>query len=145
MRMGRSLKQTLLVVLGSLSLGLGLLGVVLPLLPTTPFVLLAAALYLRSSPRLHRWLLSHPRLGPYIDNYQRGRGIPLGSKVTAIALLWLSIGSSVIWVVSHPALRGLLLLIAAGVTVHLLRLPTLREARAARPDPPEGEVRPADQ
>ena len=79
--------RTFLVILGGLSLVLGLLGIFVPLLPTTPFLLLAAALWVRSSPRLYAWLLSHRRLGPYIRNFRENRAIPLRAKVFSVTLL----------------------------------------------------------
>lgn len=117
-----SIKNVILVSLGTLSLGLGLLGVVVPLLPTTPFLLLSAALYTRGSPRLHAWLTGHRLLGPYIANYRAGRGIPRRTRIVSITLLWVTIGLSATFAVSHIAARLLLLAIAVGVTVHLLRL-----------------------
>lgn len=83
--------KVLLNVAGTVSLGLGILGVFLPLLPATPFLLLASACYLRGSERLHRKLMESRVLGSYIRNFQRGRGIPLRAKVLTIALLWASL------------------------------------------------------
>ena len=80
--------KTLFVVLGALSLLLGLVGIFVPLLPTTPFLLLAAALWVRSSPRLYAWLLAHRRLGPYIRNFRENRAIPLRAKILSVTLLW---------------------------------------------------------
>ncbi len=83
-----------LLAIGWLSVALGVLGIFLPVLPTTPFLLLAAACFARSSPRFYRWLVEHPRLGPWIGDYLDGNGIPLKGKVYAIGLMWLSIGFS---------------------------------------------------
>ena len=116
----------LLIVAGSLSLALGVLGIFLPLLPTTPFLLLAAACYVRSSEALYRRLLANRYLGPYIRSYREGRGLPLGAKVATIALLWVVISLSAAFATGSWVLRGVLLLIAAGVTTYLLTLPTLR-------------------
>ena len=120
------LKKWCLLSIGTLAVGLGLLGIALPLLPTTPFLLLAAACYLRSSARFYHWLMYHPWFGSYLRNYQAGRGIPRGTKIVAISLLWLTIGSSAIFVV--PAWQGKVALIgiALGVTIHLLRLKTFK-------------------
>jgi len=115
--------RVLFNILGTLSLGLGLLGVFLPLLPTTPFLLLAAFCFLRGSPRMHRWLLSHRVLGPYIRDFQEGRGIPLRSKLIALALMWPSLAFSA-WVMPVPWARWLLLIPGIGVTVYLIRTPT---------------------
>ena len=77
---------------GSLSLALGVAGIFVPLLPTTPFLLLSAALYMRSSPRLYDWLLRQPCLGAYIRDFRENRAIPLRAKVVSVVLVWLSIG-----------------------------------------------------
>ncbi|MEN8615229.1 YbaN family protein [Dehalogenimonas sp. THU2] len=117
--------RVLFIVIGTLAVGLGIVGIFLPLLPTTPFLLLAAASYARSSPRFYNWLINHHRLGEYIRNYRDHRAIKLHAKVTAIALLWLTIGVSII--VVDPAWVKLSLgAIAAAVTGHLLSLKTLR-------------------
>ena len=125
---GSRVKRVLLVVLGTLFVGLGLLGVVLPVLPTTPFLLLAAACYVRSSRRLYRWLLTNRFFGEYIRRYRDGEGIPLATKIWAICLLWLSLGSSALLAV--PArlwwVRLLLLGVGLGVTNHIVRIPTRR-------------------
>jgi uncharacterized membrane protein YbaN (DUF454 family) len=113
------------LVIGTLAVGLGILGIFMPLLPTTPLLLLAAASYARSSPRFHDWLMNHDRLGEYIRNYRDHRAIKLRAKVTAIVLLWLTIGVSII-VVDPVWLKLILGVIAAAVTAHLLSLKTLR-------------------
>lgn len=118
----------LLIVLGALSLALGLIGIVVPLLPTTPFLLLTAALWVRSSPRLYAWLLSHRWLGTYIRNYRENRAIPLRAKVFTLCLMW----ASMLWCVFSP-LNGVvwaqvgLLLVAVVVTWHVMSLATLRK------------------
>lgn len=117
----------LLVALGALSLALGVAGIFLPLLPTTPFLLLTAALWMRSSPRLYRWLTAHPRLGAYIRNFRENRAIPLRVKVYTLLLMW----TSMLWCILVPLqevrwAQAALLAVAAGVTWHILSLATLR-------------------
>jgi uncharacterized membrane protein YbaN (DUF454 family) len=111
---------------GTVCVALGVLGIFLPVLPTTPFLLLAAFCYARSSERLHRWLLTNRWFGDYIKNYREGRGMRLRDKALALALMWLTIG----WTVSSaiPVWWGKagLLAIALAVTIHLLRLKTLK-------------------
>ncbi len=119
----RVMKGSLLAA-GFFCTGLGVLGIFLPLLPTTPLLLLAAACFARSSERFHRWLLEHRRLGPLIGGYLDGSGIPMKAKACAIALIWLSITLSALLVVPLVWVRILLFAIALGVTVYLLRLPT---------------------
>lgn len=119
------LRRHLLFVAGWLSFLLALLGMALPLLPTVPLLLLAAACFARSSPRFHGWLLDHRKFGPLIQTWQTGGGIPRRAKLTAIAMLWVSILFSAFVLVPIPWVKGLLLGIATAVTVYLLRLPTL--------------------
>lgn len=103
---------------GTLSLAIGIVGIFTPVLPTTPFLLLAAACYLRSSQRFHRWLMNNRVFGSYIRNYTEGRGIPIRVKLFTIALLWITIGIS-IWVVDNLIVTIVLLIVAVGVTLHI--------------------------
>ncbi len=116
----------LLVAAGTLFVGLGILGIFLPILPTTPFLLLAAACYARGSQRFHRWLLNHRYLGSYIRNYREGRGLTLRAKAFTLLLLWITLSYSAFVAVDLMPVKVILLAIAAGVTWHLLSLPTLR-------------------
>lgn len=121
-----------LLGVGFLSVGLAAAGIVLPLLPTTPFLLLAAACFLRSSDRLHRWLIGHRWFGSYIRDYREYGGITRRAKTGTLVLLWLSLGYGIIRVAGSAWLRVLLLLIGTGVTVHVLRLRTVPGARQRR-------------
>jgi uncharacterized membrane protein YbaN (DUF454 family) len=114
------------VALGSIALGLGVLGIFLPVLPTTPFLLLAAALYCKGSPRLYRWLLESKHLGPYIRNFREQRAIPLRVKVISISMMWATIVLSAFLAVNVWWLRVLLFAVAAAVTWHILSFRTLR-------------------
>jgi hypothetical protein len=118
-------KQKLFLVLGFVCVALGAIGVFLPVLPTTPFLLLAAALFLRSSDRFYRWLTEHKVFGRFIRNYRRYKAIPLHSKIVMLAFLWLMIGYSAIFAVHWWWLRLLLVLIAVGVSWHIFSLKTL--------------------
>ena len=126
--MSKKLLQGLLVTCGTLCVGLGILGIFLPLLPTTVFLLLAAACYARSSERFHQKLLNHRFLGAYIRNYRNGRGMAPREKAITIGLLWIGMGATMIWSVTAWWLRGVLLLIAVSVTVHVARLSLHRAA-----------------
>jgi uncharacterized membrane protein YbaN (DUF454 family) len=117
--------RCLLLVIGWLSLALGVIGVFLPVLPTTPFLLLAAACFMRSSQRFYLWLVDHPQLGPWIRDYLEGQGIPLKGKVYALSLMWLSIGFSC-YLVPLTWARVFMLASAILVSLYLLRLKTLK-------------------
>ncbi|MCD4732911.1 YbaN family protein [bacterium] len=125
------LVKWLLVIAGSLSLGLGILGIILPVLPTTPFLLLSAACYVRGSARLYRWLLSTKHLGNYIRAWREKKGIALGLKISIISLMLITIAITVIFFINALWLRILLGVIALLVTYHILRLPTYRRGRNA--------------
>lgn len=117
--------RLLLMASGWICIGLGIAGMFLPLVPTVPLLLLAAACFARSSPKAYSWLLDHPRLGPMVTGYIEGSGIPLRAKVIALATLWLSISLSIYLVSSSNWLIMLLLLVvASAITLYLLRLPT---------------------
>lgn len=119
--------KTLLAALGAFALALGVIGIFVPLLPTTPFLLLAAALWVRSSPRLYGWLLSHRRLGGYIRDFREKRAIPLRAKVLSLGLMWASMLYCVFAVVdAWPWAQASLLAVAAGITWHILSFATLR-------------------
>ena len=107
------------LILGTLSVGMGILGIVLPVLPTTPFLLLAAALYARSSERFYYWLHHNRFFGKYLRNYQKGKGIPLRVKIMTICFLWTSILVSVIFFIDFVWLQVLLLIIAIAVSIHI--------------------------
>jgi len=125
----------LLIILGTLSLGLGIIGIVLPLLPTTPLLLLAAVCYSKSSTRLNNWLLNHRLFGYYIRNYREGQGLPLKVKAKAIAFMWTTILVTIIFFVENIHLQGILIVIPFLVTIYLMHLPTLREPKpGSNPD-----------
>ena len=108
-----------LIVCGTICVGLGILGIFLPLMPTTVFLLMAAACYARSSERFHRRLVEHPVLGTYIQR----RGLTGRQKTYILAVLWLSLGLTMFFTARAPWMRALLVLIGAGVTIHVARIP----------------------
>lgn len=113
-----------LLAIGWLSVALGVIGIFLPVLPTTPFLLLAAACFMRSSQRFYLWLVNHRQLGPWIVDYLEGQGIPLKGKVYAISLMWLSIGLSCYLVPLFWA-RAFMLTSAVLVSLYILKQKTL--------------------
>ncbi|MGH8436346.1 MAG: YbaN family protein [Pseudomonas sp.] len=113
-----------LLTIGWLSVVLGVIGIFVPVLPTTPFLLLAAACFARSSQRFYHWLVGHPKLGPWIRDYLDGNGIPLKGKVYAIGLMWLSIAFSC-YLVPLPWARGFMLSSAILVSLYILKQKTL--------------------
>jgi uncharacterized membrane protein YbaN (DUF454 family) len=116
-----------LTIIGIISLGLAIAGVFLPLLPTTPLLLLSAWCFFRSSPRLYEWLLNHPRLGEYIRNFREHKAIPLRVKIVSVSLLWLTLGYCIIFIAEQWWLRSLLLGLAIAITWHILSYATLRK------------------
>jgi uncharacterized membrane protein YbaN (DUF454 family) len=118
--------RILLITSGTLCVILGFLGMFMPVLPTTPFLLLAAICYARSSKRFYNWLMTNRWCGAYIRNYREGRGIPLKQKVLTILLLWLTIGYAAWFVISLWWVKLILLGIAVGVTIHLVRIKTFK-------------------
>jgi len=115
----RGVKRIFLLCIGWLAVGLGSAGIFLPLLPTTPFLLLAAACFVRSSKRFYDWLLNHRLLGSFVRDYLSGRGFPRRVQIVSILLLWLTIGTSAVFFVKITWVRLLLLFIAIAVTWHI--------------------------
>ena len=122
--------RALLLALGSLFVVVGVLGLILPLLPGTVFLLLAASCYAGSSERAHRWLMTNRLFGRYLRNYHEERGATARAKAATIAVLWIGLGVSA-WLLGPPAwvypawVYAVLAAVGVGVTAHLLRLRTL--------------------
>ncbi len=119
-----SIKKYLLILLGSISLALGVTGVFIPVLPTTPFLLLASFCYLRSSKRMYTWMINHRIFGSYIYSYLTFKAIPKKTKIGTIIFLWSTLGISILMMTSLH-IRLFLIAVGAGVTIHLLTLKTL--------------------
>ena len=122
-----SLKKVIYLIVGSISLIAGLVGVFLPVIPTTPFILLSAGCFFRSSDRLFQWVASNERFGPTIKNFHGGKGITKNTKIRAIVMMWLTITLSVYFYVSNMYIFAFLYIIAIGVSIYLYKLPTLKE------------------
>jgi len=131
---GQKLVRTMWFIAGTICMVLGAIGIVLPILPTTPFLLAAAACYYKSSERMHRWLLNNKWFGEYIRNYTEGKGLPIKTKVTALTVLWVTISFSTVFMLDRllPAqlvlpMQVIMIAVAIAVSVHILRLPTFKK------------------
>lgn len=116
--------KPLLIISGSIFLGLGFLGIFVPGLPTTPFLLLAAGCYVRSSNRLYSWLLGHRLFGRHIKNFRESRSIPLRSKIISLILMWVMIGVSVFFLIENLTVRIVIFILGLIGTLVLLSIPT---------------------
>ncbi len=119
-----SFRKYLFITSGILSVILGFIGIFLPILPTTPFLLLAAYLFSKSSDKFYNWLIDNRLFGSFIKNYREGKGISRQAKFISLTSLWLVLGSSIIYATQNIYLKILLILIGVAVTVHLLKIPT---------------------
>lgn len=116
--------RVLLFSLGTVFMVLGIIGIVLPILPTTPFLLLAASCYARTSQRFYLGLMNNPLCGPLLRQWQEQRTVPRRAKLLAIFLLIITLGSSILFFIAAPALKLTLGLVGFGLIIFLLRLPT---------------------
>ena len=128
------MQRIVLLTLGWLAIVLGILGIVLPLLPTTPFMLLAAWCFARSSPRFHHWLLWRSPFGRYLRHWQQHRAMPPGAKGRAICLIVVTFAISIalvhLWWV-----RILLLVMMTILLLFMWRIPVVSESADAPPPP----------
>jgi len=122
-----NMTRILFLSLGTLFLGVGIIGIFIPILPTTPFLLLAAACYARGSKTWYDWLLRNKWFGTYIDNYRKGKGIPWKVKIVTLLFLWATIIWSAFYVVAIFWMRIVLIVIAIVVTLHILTIKTFRK------------------
>lgn len=118
--------KVLLTILGFISLGFAVLGVFLPVLPTTPLLLLAAALFLRGNRHWYEWLMNHPKFGTYISNFTVHKAIPLRVKIVSVTLVWITLLNCALFVADHWALRLFFILLATAITIHILSYKTLK-------------------
>lgn len=122
----------LLIIAGMISVFLAFLGIFLPLLPTTPFLLLAAFLFSKSSDKFYNWLINNKLFGSFIKNYREGKGVSRQAKFISLTSLWLVIGSTAIYAVQNIYIKILLLIIATAVTIHLLVIPTFYKKKKTK-------------
>ena len=126
-RVSGKMMRGVYIVVGTIALVIGAIGLFLPVIPTTPLVILAAACYYRGSDRLHNWILSSRWFGETVKNYQEGRGLTRDTKVRAISMMWAMILISAWFFVSNLFVRVAIICVAIGVTVYLIKLPTLEK------------------
>ena len=122
----KKLKRGGYILIGTIFLGLGIIGIFLPILPTTPFLLLATACYYKGSRRLHQWMTNNKWLGKYLKNFIERKGIPLKTKLFTIILLWISISYSALYIIHNIMVQIILFIIAITVSAHVMTLPTKR-------------------
>lgn len=113
------MKKILFMSIGTISLGLGIIGIMLPVLPTTPFLLLSLACYMRSSKGLYDFIINNEYLGPYVKDYLSGEGIPIKAKKKAISLIWITIGFCILFVADKTLLKIMLFCIASIVSTYI--------------------------
>ena len=116
-------KRIFLIILGLLALGLGTVGVILPILPTTPFILIAAYCFVRSSARLHNWIMNHRRFGPMIRKYQEGKGLTLRVKLFSLGTAYLLVGTTMV-LLDNLHVRIFLVILMIAKTLFMIRIPT---------------------
>jgi len=119
------LKNHLFIALGFISLALAVVGVFIPLLPTTPFLLLSAALFFRGSKKLYQWLTTHKVFGEFIRNFREHKAIPLPTKFFSVVTLWVVMLITAVWFLESWLWRGVLAGIGIAVTIHILHYKTL--------------------
>jgi len=134
-KQGQRIVRSLWFIAGTICVVLGAIGMVLPILPTTPFLLAAAACYYKSSERMHRWLLTNKWFGEYIRNYTEGRGLPMKTKIAALTVLWITIVFSTVFILDRllPTqlvlpMQLIMVAVAIAVSIHILRLPTFKRS-----------------
>lgn len=128
------MKKIFLIIIGTISLVLGVIGIFLPLLPTTPFLLLSLGLYMRSSKKLYNFILTNKYLAPYVKDYVSGKGIPLKAKKRAICLIWITIGFSIIFAIDGMPLRLMLITIASAVSTYIWTRKTADDRKTFKVD-----------
>jgi hypothetical protein len=119
----------ILIIFGSFFLVIGIIGIFLPILPTTPFLLLTAACYARGSEKFYNWLINHKLFGNYIKNYLEGRGISLYTKIFTILVLWITICFSTFIIITNILIQLIMIIIAIIVTIHIFTIRTMKNVQ----------------
>ena len=121
------IKKIILISIGIFSLILGILGIAIPLLPTTPLLILSSICFLNSSDKLYNWILDNKFFGKYIVGYTKYRAVSLQSKIVSLVILWIGIGSSAVFFVKNIWIRIALIIIAIAVTIHIILLKNMTD------------------
>lgn len=124
--MAEGFKKYVYIVLGSICLALGVIGIFLPVLPTTPFLLLTSFFYLRGSEKLHSWLIHNKTFGEYLYNYLTYKAIKKSTKVSALIFLWITLGISIL-MIERVYIKIFLILVGIGVSIHIVMLKTIKD------------------
>lgn len=135
-----SVKKYVLLFIGTLSLMLGVIGILVPVMPTTPFLLISSFCYLRSSQRLYNWLIYHKILGAYLYNYLIYKAVTKSTRIMGLIFLWWGLIASML-LIDHLYVRLLLGLIGIAVSTHLLLLKTIKKEDMVRPQRPVEDQR----
>ena len=120
------MKKVSLIIIGIISLSMGIIGVVIPILPTTPFLLLSLGCFVKSSDPLYQFITKNKYLAPYVEGFLNENGVPLKAKVKAIILIWITIGFSVLYVIENNLVKLMLIIIASLVSFYLITRKTSR-------------------
>ncbi|TQS84482.1 YbaN family protein [Candidatus Methanomassiliicoccus intestinalis] len=118
------MKRTVCTILGTIAVMLGAVGIVLPVMPTVPFILAAAALFSAGNPKMHDWLINTKHFGPFIENYQSGRGIPRQLKFKTLVFLWIMLSISMFFTYKNSIVLLILMIVGILVSVHILTIKT---------------------
>ena len=121
------LKRRLFIIAGTICVSIGVVGIIVPMLPTTPFLLLAAICYMRGSQRLYNALLCNRFIGSYVKNYLEGRGMSLKTKIWTLSLLWAAVACSAVLATDSLTTRIILAIVLAGVTIHIILIKTTKK------------------
>lgn len=121
------LLSSLLIIAGTFFVVLGIIGIALPILPTTPFLIIAAACYAKGSKRFYNWFINNKLLGSYIKNYLENKGISIRAKIISISLLWATIIFSITLIIQILLIRVILIIVAIIITYHIISIKTMEK------------------
>jgi hypothetical protein len=124
-RLKESTMKLVYNIAGTISLLFAFIGIILPVLPTTPFVLISAACYYKGSEKLHNWLLKNPFFGPTIMDYEKHRGMKKTTKIKALLIMWSAVLASSFFILETLLMRAIIIIIAFIGTVVMISVKTI--------------------